>query len=179
MDRSTGRKNVLVLRPIAPEDEAFLSRVYASTRTEELAAVPWSEQQKAEFLESQFQFQHQHYQKNFCAAAFDIVMLEEEPIGRFYVDRRHDEIRLIDIALLPQWRNEGFGSSLLLALLEESRALDVPVRIHVEQDNPAMRLYERLGFGKVDDAGVYLLMQWTPLSDGRSGTEPESEQVSP
>jgi hypothetical protein len=34
------------------------------------------------------------------------------------------------------------------------------VTIHVEKNNPAMRLYRRLGFTAVEDKGVYDLMRW-------------------
>ena len=148
-------------RPIGPDDEPFLCRLYASTREEELAVVDWSEDQKAAFLRSQFEAQHQYYREQFRDAAFEIVELDGEPIGRLYVDRRPDEIRIIDIALLPKWRDGGIGSALLKPLLEEARSGGVPVRIHVEHSNRALGLYERLGFTRIEDQGVYLLMEWT------------------
>ena len=75
---------------------------------------------------------------------------------------RADEIRLIDIALLLEHRNAGIGARLLQDLLAEAAQAGKPVRIHVEKFNPALRLYERLGFTPIEDQGVYLLMQWSP-----------------
>ena len=152
----------ITFRPIRPEDERFLFELYASTRAEELAQTPWDEAEKQAFLRMQFTAQHQYYQSQFTAAAFDIVLLHDRPIGRLYVDRRADEIRLIDIALLPEQRNAGIGARLIQGLLAEAAQSGKPVRIHVEKFNLALRLYERLGFAPIEDQGVYLLMQWSP-----------------
>ena len=152
------------LRPIRPEDEPFLQRVYASSREEELKQVDWDEQQKDHFLRMQFEAQHSHYTEHFPDADFHLVLKGDEAIGRLYVDRRSDEIRLIDIALLAGFQGEGTGSGLLEALLDEARQMDLPLRIHVEKFNPALRWYERLGFRQIEDKGVYLFMEWTAIS---------------
>ncbi len=152
----------ITFRPIRPEDEAFLYQVYASTREDELAQVPWDEGEKETFLRMQFNAQHKYYQEQFLNAEFQIILLDDRPIGRLYVDRRPDEIRLIDIALLPGERNGGIGTLLLKELLVEAAEVEKPVRIHVERCNPALRLYERLGFSRIDDQGVYHLMEWSP-----------------
>lgn len=152
----------VTLRAISQTDEPFLLSVYASTREEELALLDWEKQQKEQFLRMQFDAQHRYYQDQFAGADFQIVLLDGQAIGRLYVDRRPDEFRLIDIALLPSYRNAGIGSDLLKNLLAEARHDHKPVRIHVEQLNPAMRLYQRLGFVQIGESGVYNLMQWTP-----------------
>lgn len=144
------------------EDEELLRRIYASTRADEMAAVPWSEAEKAAFLNGQFQAQHKYYQEVFPEAEFSILEKDGEPIGRLYIDRRKDEHRLIDIALLPEFRGRGLGGELMRGVLDEARAAGKLVRIHVEQNNPAMRLYTRLGFAKIEDQGVYWLMEWRP-----------------
>lgn len=152
----------LSFRPITAEDEEFLSRLYASTRAEEMALVDWSHAEKEAFLKMQFEAQHKYYQEQFVSAQFQIIQIGEESIGRYYVDRREDEIRLIDIALLPDHRNRGIGGQLLATLLDEAEVAGKPVRIHVENFNPAMRLYQRLGFHPITDNGVYQFMEWTP-----------------
>jgi ribosomal protein S18 acetylase RimI-like enzyme len=149
-------------RPITQEDEPFLCRLYASTREDELAVVPWSQAEKDAFLEMQFNAQHTYYQEQFKQASFDLVLLAGQPIGRLYLDRRRDELRIIDIALLPQYRRRGIGSRLLQQVLAEADTAVLPVRIHVEHNNPALKLYHRLGFRRIGDQGVYFLMEWTP-----------------
>ncbi|HEX9638725.1 MAG TPA: GNAT family N-acetyltransferase [Acidobacteriota bacterium] len=149
-------------RPVVSSDREFLCRLYASTRQEELAPVPWSEPEKEAFLRLQFDAQDRHYQEHFPAAAFQIIELDAQPIGRLYVDRRADEIRLIDIALLPEFRGAGIGTALLMELIDEAAAAGKPLRIHVERFNPALRLYQRLGFRPLEEHGVYLLMEYRP-----------------
>jgi GNAT superfamily N-acetyltransferase len=153
---------VIHLRPIRPEDEPFLQRVYASSREEELKQVDWDARQKEDFLRMQFEAQHSHYTEHFPAADFQLILKGDEAIGRLYVDRRSDEIRLIDIALLPEFQGEGTGSGLLETLLDEARQTGLPLRIHVEKFNPALRWYGRLGFRQIEDKGVYFFMEWTP-----------------
>ncbi len=150
------------LRPIGPADREFLYRLYASTRQAEMSLLDWSDAEKEEFLRMQFEAQHRYYVEQFPAARLDVVLREGEPIGRLYVDRRDDEIRLIDIALLPEHRGGGIGGAMMRELLVEAREAGMPVRIHVERFNPAMRLYRRLGFERLEEQGVYDLMEWRP-----------------
>lgn len=151
-------------RNITDDDLEFLGKLYASTRKEEVDQVThWTEEQKAEFLDQQFKAQHEFYTQQFTDAEFLIIEQNEQAVGRVYIDRREKEIRLIDIALLPETRGQGFGTALLKEILDEGRSSNLPVSIHVEKNNPAMRLYKRLGFKDIEDQGVYDLMEWQPL----------------
>lgn len=161
-------QNTVEFRPVTLEDQEFLFQVYASTRDEELAPLGWDHAQREAFLEMQFTAQHGSYTSEFVDADFDIILLDDQPIGRLYVDRREDEIRLIDIALLPEHRNAGIGTALVRDLLEEAERSVKPVRLHVEVYNRARRLYQRLGFRTISDKGVYLFMEWLP--SGKGGT---------
>jgi len=149
-------------RTISPDDESFLRQVYASTRLDELAPLGWSAEQQAAFLGQQFDAQHRYYQEHYPEAAFQLILLDRLPIGRLYVARQLDQILVIDIALLPEHRNAGIGSRLLRDLLHEGATTGKPVRIHVEKFNPALHLYERLGFAPIADQGVYWFMEWSP-----------------
>jgi len=156
----------LRFRPADDSDLPFLCALYASTREDELAQVDWSEGQKAAFLDMQFDAQHKYYREQFPAAHYLVIERDEKAIGRIYLDRRTDELRLIDIALIPEVRNQGLGEALLLDLLDEGQLSGLPVRIHVERFNPAMRLYLRLGFRQIEDQGVYQLLEWRPERQG-------------
>jgi ribosomal protein S18 acetylase RimI-like enzyme len=155
----------LTFRRVSAADEPFLFRLYASTRTEELAPVPWSDEQKAAFLEMQARAQHADYQRNYADADWLVIERGGADIGRLYLDRgnssdsRH---HIIDIAFLPEWRGKGLGGALLRDLLDEVGRSGKAMSIHVEKFNPAMRLYRRLGFETSEDLGVYDFMQWTP-----------------
>jgi ribosomal protein S18 acetylase RimI-like enzyme len=153
------------LRPITADDMDFLLRLYRSTREEELAmVVDWNEEQKDWFIRMQFDAQHTWYQEHYVGASFDVVLIDGEPAGRLYVHRREREIRLVDISFLPEFRNRGLGSTLLRDLCAEAEAAGKPLTIHVEKYNPAMRLYQRLGFSRIDETGPYDLMEWKPAS---------------
>ena len=140
-------------------DEEFLYGVYASTRQEELAQTGWGEAQKEAFLRQQFEAQSRYYREHYSEASFDVILSGGRPIGRLYVARWPEEIRIVDIALLPEYRGAGVGTALLGNLISESEASAKPLSIHVERYNRALRLYWRLGFREVEDKGVYLLMQ--------------------
>ncbi|WP_215731686.1 GNAT family N-acetyltransferase [Methylomicrobium agile] len=146
-------------RNIDAADLEFLGAVYASTRADEMARVDWDDRQKAAFLEMQFNAQHRYYQENYTDTDFLIILLENRPIGRLYIARWPEEIRIVDLALLPEYRNRGIGSRLLTDVLKEAAAVGKPVRIHVEGFNPALSLYRRLGFKQIGEHGVYLLME--------------------
>lgn len=110
----------------------------------------------------QFDAQHRFYQERFPTADYQIVEQGGEAIGRVYTHRRDDEIRLIDIALLPSHRGKGLGRAMIEDLQEEASVKALPLRIHVEKNNPAYRLYSRLGFERIMDKGVYDLLEWQP-----------------
>ena len=140
----------------------LLLRVYRSTREEELAMIAdWSDEQKDAFVRQQFTAQHAWYQEHYVGAEFQVILVDGAPAGRLYVHRREKEIRIMDIALLPEFRGRGFGTTLLQDILAEGRRSARPVTIHVESFNPAQRLYARLGFAQVASNGVYHLLEWT------------------
>jgi ribosomal protein S18 acetylase RimI-like enzyme len=151
-----------VLRPMTDSDGDFLYRLYASTRADEMAMVNWSDLQKQEFLQMQFRAQTSHYAEHYPLASFDIIELDNNPIGRLYLDKQADELRIIDIALLSEYRSRGIGRYYLESIIEQARDQGRSVSIHVEHNNPAMSLYRRLGFVKIEDKGIYWFMRWSP-----------------
>jgi ribosomal protein S18 acetylase RimI-like enzyme len=148
------------LRPVNTGDEAFLRRVYASTRAEEMALVDWAADQQETFLRMQYHTQQQQYQFNYPNAARQIIEFDDLPAGSIIVDRSGDETLLIDIALLPDFRNLGLGSSILRGLQAEGRK----IILHVIRSNPAADLYQRLGFVFIGEEGFYSKMEWSPVA---------------
>jgi ribosomal protein S18 acetylase RimI-like enzyme len=150
-----------LLRPATPADEPFLERLYASTRERELEAVPWPPEFKQDFLRMQSRAQRADYRRRFPEAEDRIILVGEEPAGRFYVDRNESVIRLVDISLLPEHRGRGIGGRLLGELLAEADSTGKPVRLMVERGNPARRLYLRLGFRVLNEDEIYCSMEWS------------------
>jgi ribosomal protein S18 acetylase RimI-like enzyme len=160
---------MIELLPVERGDREFLYRVYASTRTDELAVVPWDDAQKDAFLRAQFDAQSRWWSEQYTHATYEIIVLDGEPAGRLYLHRGESEIRIVDIALLPEHRGNGVGTSLLHNLLAEADAAGKRVTIHVERMNPALRLYKRLGFSVAEDKGVYLFLERRPAYEKTAG----------
>lgn len=152
----------ITLRPISPDDEPFLCRLFATTREDLRQLSLNDEAQGIALVKMQFQIQHDAYQKQFKQADFDLVLSKGEPIGRFYVDRTEDGILVIDISLLPEFQNRGIGSALLQGVLAEAAQASRAVRLSVTRDNPAQRLYQRLGFVQIGESGFYYSLEWRP-----------------
>lgn len=151
------------LRPAADGDRDLLFEIYASTRAEELDVLPWDDPTKRAFLAQQFDAQDVHYRTHYAHASFDVIEVDGEPAGRLYVNRGRDDVRVIDIALLPPFRGRGIGAALLGEIIDEAAASGRRVSIHVERENRARSLYERLGFEvAADDGGIYMLMERAP-----------------
>lgn len=121
-------------------------------------------------MEHQFSAQDRHYRENYAGASFDVVLVDGSPAGRLYVARWAEEIRIMDLALLPEFRGAGTGGRLIGDLAAEGRATEKRVTIHVERFNPAARLYDRLGFLPVSERGVHVLMQWAPADHEQAET---------
>jgi ribosomal protein S18 acetylase RimI-like enzyme len=159
------RMDRVALRPAGPEDEAFLFRVYASGREEELAVTGWDESQKLAFLAMQYRAQSASYRAN-LGAWYDVIVVDGHDAGRLLVDRTESMISVADIGLLPEYRGRGIGGALMRDVLDEAARAGLPVRLYVEAFNPAFRLYQRLGFLPIGEHGVYVHMEWTPPHGG-------------
>jgi ribosomal protein S18 acetylase RimI-like enzyme len=155
-------RDAITLRRATEDDYGFMRRLYESTRAEEMERFPFDDAGKKAFLDQQFAAQYQHYGLHYPTCERNIIEKNGQPVGRLWIDEWREEIRLVDIALLPQWRGSGIGSMLLREVLDRGTAANKPVTIHVEAYNPALRLYKLLGFRHVDTNGVYFLMRWTP-----------------
>ena len=147
------------LRKITDQDLVFLLAVYSSTREAELAQTGWSVQEQSNFLQGQFNAQHEYYQQHYSEACFDLVLVDNKPVGRLYVARWSNQIRIVDIALLTEFRGKKIGTELITALFTEAKEKQLELSIHVEKNNPAMGWYRGLGFLEIEDKGIYSLMR--------------------
>jgi GNAT superfamily N-acetyltransferase len=152
------------VRPATEADYEELVRVYASTRAAEVAQVTWwDDDQKLAFCRAQYDAQKAEYDARFPEAEYDVIELEGRTVGRVWIGRAVEEIRLLDIALLPEVQRRGLGAAIIGALIEEARASGKRLRHMVFMLNTdARRFYERLGFHVFEDVGGYLHMEWTP-----------------
>ncbi|WOB26427.1 MULTISPECIES: GNAT family N-acetyltransferase [Xanthomonas] len=153
----------VVLRPERDADLPWLQALYASTRSDELACVPWPQATKRAFLHQQFSLQRAHYRQYFADADFLIVEANDARIGRLYLHRTAPQHTLIDISLLPGWRGRGIGSHLLAHAQTCAREAGCALSLHVLHANPAaQRLYVRHGFVAGRSNQTHLQMHWHP-----------------
>lgn len=150
------------LRPVGAADEEFLLAVYASARAEEMARVPWTPEQKDVFLRMQFAAQTRHYAAEHPQATHEIILVSETPVGRLYMERGAEKFHILDVTILPQFRNSGAGTALLRRILDEAGQSRKPVTIYVESFNPSLRLFGQLGFQRVAEDGFQWLLRWSP-----------------
>ena len=158
---SLPKGGVLTLRPLTPADEEFLVALYGSTREEELSQAEWAEGQKELFIKWQFDLQRGEYQARFPDAEYNVILVDDARAGRVWIGRDDEQIRLLDIALLPEFQNRGVGTLLLGRLIDEARSVGKPLRHMVfVLNNNAERFYERLGFVIIEDLGAYKHMEY-------------------
>ena len=150
------------LRPVTLEDAPFLRQLFASTRADELALMAWDENQKEMFITMQLNGQNQQHAMTYPQADHSVILFNEGRVGRMIVASGEAAISLVDIALLPEYRNAGIGTGLIKALLKEAATAGKTVRLSVFATSPAVHLYERLGFSRVGGDGVYLELKWVP-----------------
>jgi GNAT superfamily N-acetyltransferase len=162
----------VVLRPVEPADDEFLLRVYEGTREQELNQVTWQEGQREYFVRWQFDMQRQEYHTRFPNAQYDLILVDGNPAGRIWVGSDETQIRLLDIAVIPEYQNQGVGTLLLHQLMDQATVEAKPLRhmVFLLNDN-ALRFYERLGFEVFEDLGGYKHMQWLPATYSKESTE--------
>ncbi|MCP5528058.1 MAG: GNAT family N-acetyltransferase [Verrucomicrobiales bacterium] len=151
----------LALRPETPADGDFLFSLFASAR-DDIARSTLAEEEKTRLLRLQFTAQTRHYRTQFPGGEFLIIMLRDRRAGRLCRHFGADEIRIVDLALLPEFRGQGLGTRLLAALQQEARLMGKCLRLHVESHSRARHLYERLGFVKLEQRGLHDFMEWRP-----------------
>lgn len=153
---------MIELRPQEKKDDSFIESVYRSTREGELKMTNWSEQQKKTFIMMQSMAQLAEYKTKFPGAAYQVIIYKKQDAGRFYTWENDNEIRLIDITLLPPFRGKGTGTFLLRALIKKSNKVQKKISLHVDPVNPALKLYRHLGFTHIKNNGRHYYMERNP-----------------
>ena len=153
---------MIELRPAVEKDDSFIETVYCSTREDELKITNWTELQKRSFIIMQSMAQLAEYKTKFPGAAYRVINYNKQDAGRFYTWENDNEIRLIDITLLPKFRGKGIGTSLLQDLIKKSEKVQKKISLHVDPVNPALQLYLRLGFIYIKNNGLHYYMERNP-----------------
>jgi ribosomal protein S18 acetylase RimI-like enzyme len=153
----------LSTRMEAAADEAFLFSLFESVKGPLFARMPVDDDMKVRLLHMQFRAMTQSYRASCPDGAFQIVTIDDVPIGQLITDRAGDRIYIVYIALLPSWRHRGIGSALMGALLDRAQAHDLGCEATVAVDNiPSLRLWEGLGFAERTRDAVNIILEWWP-----------------
>jgi GNAT superfamily N-acetyltransferase len=160
------------LRPVTKDDEPFLVALYGSTRAQELAQVEWAEGQKELFVRWQFEMQQREYTARFPDGQYNLILVDDQPAGRLWTGSDDEQIRLLDIALLPEFQRRGVGTLLLKRLIDEANNANKVLRHMVfVLNNDAHKFYERLGFVVIENLDAYKHMEWRRVNDPRNHTK--------
>lgn len=152
----------VTFRASTPADGPFLLALYQSSRGDDLRGLGWSEERISEFLEMQYEAQRRFHETDFQHADDQIVLLHGEPVGHLSIERRGGEIQCVDLALMPEHRNGGIGTFLILKLQDEAKRARQPLRLQVIRFSRAVPLLERLGFVRTSETGTHFQMEWVP-----------------
>ena len=152
----------IATRSVKPEDQSFLIELYKSSRGDDLRGLGWDEQRISEFLDMQYEAQQNFYDSDYRDAADELILLEDKPIGRLLIESRPHEIRCIDLALLPEYRERGLGTGIIQKLQEKARRERKPLRLQVIRFSRAVNLFDRLGFVRTSETGTHFQMEWMP-----------------
>jgi ribosomal protein S18 acetylase RimI-like enzyme len=155
---------MLTVRPVLMEDEDFVSHLFADARKEQFFFTGWPQEQLHVFLKMQFEAQKRSYLLQNPSAIHEIIVYGSDPIGRLITDVTDSSIHILDISLCSAYRNQGFGTHLIERLKESAISQRKNLTLYVFQNNPAQKLYLRLGFTITKNETPYDRMEWEPHS---------------
>lgn len=145
-------------RPRAAGDEAHLREVFAATRADEVAGWGWPGAAVRAFLVMQFDAR----ERSLAGLDDRVVEVHGVPAGRLVLDESGPALRLVDMALLPEFRGAGLGGELLARLCARADAEGRSIELHVLGGSPVVGLYQRWGFAAGAPEGVYQPMTRPP-----------------
>lgn len=154
------------LHRAAPEDEEFLISVYGSTREQELALVPWTDEQRHAFIKFQYIAQLNYYQSEFPNSEHWVIEADGKPVGRLFLDRREAQFRILDITILTPHRGKGIGLPVIRYVMNEAATVGKTVGINLDLYSSSQPIFERLGFKATEKTDSHTLYVW------QAGQEP-------
>ena len=138
----------LFRRTAGSADQPWLKRLFAQLRGLDAAMV----EACPALLEQQWQLQQRIFASDFPGARTELILLDGQPIGVLTLDERQDSLRIVEIGLKPHQRGRGVGEQLLLEVIAHADLQGKPLELAVMRHNPAVRLYQRLGFESLPSA---------------------------
>jgi len=138
------------LRPAATSDLGFCWPIYRDAMkplTE--ALTQWNETA-----------QHKIVEQAVADAGTSILRQENADVGWLQVEETRHVVQLKQIFILPAMRNRGLGTGFLNWMKERAERKRKDLTLDVLNNNPARKLYERLGFKIVTAANNTVTMRF-------------------
>lgn len=94
-----------------------------------------------------------------------LALMNDEPVGAVWIRRSKaygfvdEDTPELSLAVLPEYRGQGIGTKLMNELFALLQTRYAALSLSVARENPALRLYERLGFQIVQDDGHSVTMK--------------------
>ena len=154
---------VIYLRQVCTEDEAFLFALFCTSREAEFA--PLTQPQRETLLRFQYQAQSLDYAARFPHSQHFIIDFRGQVAGRLLLNREAEELRVVDIAVVPELQRQGIASAVLKSVISEAEASRIALRLSVWHSSPALGLYRRLGFCVRASSATHLELEWVPDPD--------------
>jgi ribosomal protein S18 acetylase RimI-like enzyme len=160
MARIAARDRVITvsLRPESIGDKPFLYRLITETLALELGASAWPEPMRTHLLQIQFAARRHAGLASHPGAQSCIIEADGASAGWLVLAPMPHETRIVEIMVAPEFRGKGIGSAALQSVLAKAAGA---VRLNVNKTNSAaIRLYERLGFRKIEQDELQWLMEY-------------------
>ncbi|WP_046226151.1 GNAT family N-acetyltransferase [Paenibacillus dauci] len=155
---------------VTAADRDFLFDVYMDTRLSEVASWGWTPEQLHSFLHMQFVMQQSYLDNRYPQLDRRLINSDQTAIGQMTIFHGENELRLVDLAVLSRYRNQGAGTFILQELQRQAAAYAIPIRLQVRLDNPrAQRLYQRLGWHEISLEELHMEMEWSVFQSSNGG----------
>ncbi len=144
-------RRTLVLRASTPSDAEFVNRLTEKVMGAYVAATwPLLSDQEA------------YFKKNlFVCQSTRIIQMDGKDIGRLTVVSSESSVTIDNIHLLPEYQGFGIGKELIQSVIRDARSSGKSVELQLLIVNPALKLYERLGFEiyRRDEERLYMRLE--------------------
>jgi len=150
------------LRPCEPSDDAFLYDVFATTWASEVAALP-NQKLAQHVLRIQHIAQERRFATRYPGHRRLVVLHGHQRAGRLYLFEAESSLHVVDVTLMPKFRDQGIGTRILHHLMAEATRDGNTVSVGVPRTNKrATGLCAALGFQLVSVDDLDNSFEWTP-----------------
>jgi hypothetical protein len=143
------------LRPVTDDDGKFIMDLFEETSERTLGSLPLPPTSKRQMLEMQLHARETGWRASNPNGVFQLILVEGERAGQWYINEADDQITLIYAALTGRFRGRGLISYLTKELMGRADESGKPLSAHVETGNPAREIWLHLSFNVLSDDGVY------------------------